>query len=255
MIEEIQKLIDRYHAWLKDKTVLRRVNDRYVEITTPYLDRHNDYIQLYVRRENNRFVLTDDSHTIEDLRNSGVELSSPKRESLLTITLNGFGVKREGDALVVIASPETFALRKHNLIQAILAVNDLFYLAAPTVRSLFMEDVESWLELHQIRYTPRVKLPGKSGYDYLFDFVIPKSTARPERILKAVNNPNRDTASGLILAWLETRESRSPDSRFYAILNDSDRVPSESVMGALMAYDILSVLWSKREEMVEEFVA
>jgi len=43
----------------------------------------------------------------------------------LTLTLNGFGVKVEGDALVVYTSPETFALKKHNLVQAILSVGQL----------------------------------------------------------------------------------------------------------------------------------
>jgi hypothetical protein len=28
-----------------------QVNDQYVEITTPYLDRHNDYTQIYVRKK------------------------------------------------------------------------------------------------------------------------------------------------------------------------------------------------------------
>jgi len=48
MIDEIQVLLDKYLQWLKDKTVLRQVND-WVEITTPYLDRHNDYLQMYAR--------------------------------------------------------------------------------------------------------------------------------------------------------------------------------------------------------------
>ena len=39
---EIEKLLDDYRVWLKDKTTLREVNSKWVEITTPYLDRHND---------------------------------------------------------------------------------------------------------------------------------------------------------------------------------------------------------------------
>ena len=55
MIDEIRKLIDEYTAWLKDKTALRQVGD-WIEITTPYLDRHNDYIQIYVKRENGNLI-------------------------------------------------------------------------------------------------------------------------------------------------------------------------------------------------------
>jgi hypothetical protein len=43
-------------------------------------------------------------------------------------------------------------------VQAILAVDDLLYLAGPVVvASLCLEDVTAWLELHDIRFTPKVK--------------------------------------------------------------------------------------------------
>ena len=61
MIDEIQKLLDQYLAWLRDKTTLRQVKD-WIEITTPYLDRHNDYLQIYVKRENSGFIITDEGN-------------------------------------------------------------------------------------------------------------------------------------------------------------------------------------------------
>ena len=254
MINEIQELLDKYLAWLKDKTILRQVKD-WIEITTPYLDRHNDYIQIYARRQNGEFVLTDDGYVIEDLRSSGCELDTKKRKDLLTLTLNGFGVKTDGDALVVSASQDNFALRKHNLVQAILAVNDLFYLSVPMVVSLFLEDVGAWLNLHEIRYTPKVKFTGKSGFDHLFDFVIPASRRQPERILQAINRPNRETAQALAFSWIDTREVRPPHSRAYAFLNDSEQSPSASVLDALRSYEVRPVLWSNRDGVREELAA
>lgn len=254
MIEEIQNLIDNYVKWLKDKTVLRQVKD-WVEITTPYLDRHNDYLQIYAKRQNAGYLLTDDGYVLEDLQQSGCKLESAKRQALLRITLNGFGVQTNDGRLEIHASPDNFALRKHNLIQAMLAVNDLFYLAVPMVASLFYEDVVVWLDLHEIRYTPKVKFTGKSGYDHLFDFVIPKSRTRPERILHTINRPNRDTAQVLAFSWIDTKEVRPPDSRAYAFLNDSDQTISTSVVDALSNYDVNPILWSKREEVRKELAA
>jgi hypothetical protein len=60
-VQEIEKLLSDYRAWLKDKTTLREVNDSWVEITTPYLDRHNDALQIYARAEDGGYILTDDS--------------------------------------------------------------------------------------------------------------------------------------------------------------------------------------------------
>lgn len=254
MIDDIQHLMNTYHAWLKDKTILREI-DQYIEITTPYLDRHNDYLQIYAKRANGGFVLTDDGYIIEDLEQSGCKLESPKRQDLLKLTLNGFGVQLDGKSLQVHASPENFALRKHNLVQAMLAVNDMFYLAVPMVASLFYEDVVAWLDLHDIRYTPKVKFTGKTGYDHLFDFVIPKSRRQPERILQAINRPNRDSAQAVVLSWIDTKEVRSPDSRAYALLNDSDQLVSQAVIDALRNYDVQPVAWSQREAVREELAA
>jgi len=254
MIDEIQSLLDRYRAWLKDKTVVRQVND-WVEITTPYLDRHNDYLQIYARRQNGDYLLTDDGYVLHDLASSGCALDSAKRQALLKSTLNGFGIQLEKERLEVKASPGNFGLRKHNLVQAMLAVNDLFYLASPVVASVFLEDVIAWLELHEIRYTPKVKFTGKSGYDHLFDFVIPRSKSKPERILQAINRPNRNSAQALAFSWIDTREVRASESRAYAILNDSDQPLHASVLDALRTYDLRPVPWSNREDVREELAA
>jgi hypothetical protein len=255
MIDEVRHLLDSYAQWVRDKSVLRELGDEYVEITTPYLDRHNDYTQIYVRREDGGFLLTDGGETIEDLRSSGCDLETKKRRDLLTATLNGFGVQREGDSLQVKTTPNNFSLRKHNLVQAILAVNDLFYLAVPVVASLFLEDVTSWLELHEIRYTPNVKFTGKSGYDHTFDFVVPASRRAPERLLRAVSRPSRDIAEAMAFSWIDTKEVRPPSSRFYAFLNDEERMPAVSIIEALRSYEITPVLWGERETAREEISA
>ena len=254
MIGEIQKLLDDYMAWLKDKTTLRQI-ENWVEITTPYLDRHNDYLQIYAKKENNGFLLTDDGYTIVDLEQSGCKLQSPKRQDLLKMTLNGFGVQLQNNMLEVHAANDNFALRKHNLLQAMLAVNDMFYLAVPMVASLFYEDVVAWLDLHEVRYTPKVKFTGKTGYDHLFDFVIPKSRLQPERILQTINRPNRDTAQAVAFSWIDTKEVRPPDSKAYAILNDSEQSISSAVVDALRSYDVKPIPWSAREDVREELAA
>ena len=254
-VAEIEKLLDDYRAWLKDKTTLREVNGSWVEITTPHLDRHNDALQIYVRRENGGFVLTDDSYTIHDLEASGCKLDIEKRKSLLQMTLNGFGVRLNHEALEVHATPENFPLRKHTLIQAMLAVNDLFYLAQPRMESLFYEDVVEWLDANDIHYLPNLKFTGMSGYDHHFDFGIPKSKKHPERIVQTINRPTRQSALMFINAWGDTRQVRPPQSKAYAVLNDNEGPASGAVIDALRNYEIQPVQWSERIEIVAELAA
>ena len=254
MIQDIQALLDRYWAWLRDRSSLREIGD-WIEITTPYLDRHNDCLQIYAKRANGGFVLTDDGYVLDDLEQSGCKIDSPKRQALFDTTLNGFGVRRDGQALEVRASEDNFSLQKHNLVQAMLAINDLFYLASPTIASLFHDDVVAWLDLSDIRYTPNVKLTGKSGYDHLFDFVIPKSKTRPERVLRAINRPSRDTAQSMAFSWIDIREVRSPETRAYAILNNSEQAISENVLDAMRNYDVRPIPWSARDKARDELAA
>ena len=255
MITQIEKLLNDYISWLRDKTKLREVGDDWVEITTPHLDRHNDYLQIYAKRQNGAIILTDDGYIIDDLVQGGCKLDSSKRQALLKMTLAGFGIENNEGRLEIRATPENFPLRKHSLIQAMLAVNDMFYLAAPTVFSLFCEDVQNWLDDNDVRCTPKVKFTGKSGYDHLFDFVIPKSRRQPERILETITGPSKDTAEVTVFKWIDTRDVRSADSKAYAILNDQEQKVPSGVIEALESYNIRAVPWGNRDAFREELAA
>lgn len=254
MTEEIQELLDQYWDWLRDKTTLRQMNG-WVEITTPYLDRHNDRLQIYAGRRGEGYVLADGGYVLDDLEQSGCKIDGSRRQALLTMTLNGFGVQRAENQLQVNASKSNFALRKHNLVQAMLAVNDMFYLAQPMVANLFYEDVVNWLDVSDVRYTPNVKFTGASGYDHLFQFVIPKSRAQPERILRPINRPNRERAQSMAFSWIDTKDVRPSESRAYAILNDSDAGVSAAVLDAMRSYEVSPILWSEREAVLPELAA
>ncbi len=254
MMSDLKVLLDQYATWLRDETALREVEES-IEITTPYLDRHNDYLQIYAEPTANGFVLTDDGYTLDDLELSGCKINSPKRQELFTTTLNGFGVRSNEGVLEIDASAENFPLRKHNLVQAILAVNDLFYLASPTVANLFVEDVATWLDFCKVRYTPNVKFTGKSGYDHRFDFVIPRSKSHPERVLRAVNRPNRDSAQAMAFAWFDTKETRSSESLAYAILNDSPKRIATPILTAMSSYGVRPILWDARDKVRMELAA
>ena len=256
MKREIQRLLDDYWKWLKDETDLQII-DEWIQVHTPFLDRHNDLLTIYIMAHNGRFLLTDDGYIVDDLEQSGCRINSPKRRMLFETTLRGFGVgtNEQTEALEVWASKEDFALKKHNLVQAMLAVNDMFYLATPTITSLFLEDVAIWLTNSQVRYTPNLKLTGRSGYDHRFDFVIPKSSHLPERIIRTINRPTRDAAEAIVFSWMDTRETRAPESRVYAILNDSDQAVAMTVIDAMRSYDVRPIVWSERQEALEDLAA
>ena len=51
------------------------------------------------------------------------------------------------------------------------------------------------------------------------------------------------------------RKVRSPETRAYAILNDSEQTVSENVLSAMRNYDVHPVQWSVRNKVREELAA
>lgn len=253
--EECELLIEEYVRWLRSGLAATKV-DGACELTTPFLDRHNDHLQIYAIRENGEIRLTDDGYILAELQASGVSLTTPKRKAILDGFLRGFGVQREDDELTVNASPSNVGQRIHTLVQAMLAVNDMFVLAQPRVASLFFEDVRAFLDEHEVRYSERVKLPGRTGFDHSIDFLIPKSRAKPERLVKTINAPNKNTVTNYLFALNDIRQNRSLQSQAYAVLNDHHRKPpGGDVLRALQEYDVVPALWSERERFGPELAA
>ncbi len=252
MSADCKKLVDAYVNWLKTRITVVDLNG-VCEITTPFLDRHNDRLQIYVQKVPQGLRLTDDAYILGDLEATGCAPDTPARRQILHTTLNGFGVKLSDDGeLFVEATEETFPQRKHSLVQAMLVVNDMFMTAKEKVKSFFWDDVSLFLEANEVRFTPKINFTGKSGYVHRFDFVIPHSRSQPERILRAINSPSRDSATSLIFAWTDSKETRPPESHAYAVLNDSEEPISQEVLEALQQYEITPIRWTQRNDYVPE---
>lgn len=250
----INDLIDDYYKWLRDKTILKEKKD-IVEITTPYLNVHNDYIQIYMTRDGSKYVLSDDEETISELEMYGCQLDSGKRSKILQSVLQGFGVSLNGKAIQTTATPDDFPMKKHCLIQAILSVNDMFFLSDPYIKSIFWEDVQGWLDECEIRFTPNIIIKGLSGFDRKFDFVIPKSKKAPERLVKTINNPTKNAADLFIMDWLDTKDNRSQNSSAFVFINDTEKTLSAAIPQALKNYGINCCPWSNRESVREKLAA
>ena len=251
MIKNCQELVNSYIEWLRQKITVENING-ICEITTPFLDRHNDHMQIYVKKTETGIILTDDGYIINDLRLSGCEFNTEKRKQMLHSILNGFGINLDREELIIETKIDHFPQKKHDLLQAMLSINDLFVLSAPTIASLFREDVERFLRSHEIRFTPTVKFTGKSGLDHSFDFVIPASKEKPERIMRTINNPTRQNISLLIFSWTEIAEVREKNSTLYGVLNDLERKVNPDFINALKQYNINTIQWSHKEDYIKE---
>lgn len=251
-MENINTLVDSYYSWLKDNTLLT-TSGEYTKITTPFLDRHNDCIELYIKQlENNKFIITDDGYTIDDLEICGFSFNTPKRKELLENILYTYHINNDSGVLSTICTTDNFPHKKHFFIQSILSINDLYYTNKSNVASLFFDDVSNFFDDNNIYYNSNMKVSGKSGFDHNIDFALAaiKKKSISEAFIKVLNSPTKSNTENILFAWNDIKDSRKDKSDMFVILNDIENKVKNDILIALESYEIKPLLWSNKDNII-----
>ena len=248
------ELKEKYISWLEDEITVNKIGE-YIEVTSPFLDRYNDYLQVYAKLENDKeILLTDDSYIINNLEMSGIDMKSSKRKQLLQSFLNKYSVKLENNALVTKSNIEDFPQKILFLMQAMINVDDMFMLSQNKVASLFLEDVKNFLDTKDIFYTRDVNFVGKSGFVYSYEYLIQRTKEKPERLCKVINNPNKQNFQSTMFMWNDTKETRDDNSQLIVFLNDENRIDSNVIEG-FNKYNVDTIPWSERDKYLDKLTA
>jgi len=118
---DIQKMINNYTAWLKKEITIAAFGE-YIELTTPYLDRFNDYLQIYVKQnQDGTITLTDDGYIVGNLISSGMKFKiGTNRHNMLLKTAKKYHVSIVDEDIVTTATSHTFP-------QSVSLNSNLFY--------------------------------------------------------------------------------------------------------------------------------
>lgn len=245
MILDIKKLIDDYTSWLKNEISFEKIGE-YYEITTPYLDNANDYLQIYVKQDENDIFFTDDCAIMHGLKANGFQLTANRKIYLQRI-LAQYGVELNKDELTAKAPIQQFAQKKHLFIQAMLRIDDMFALTKSRVSSFFVDDIQNFFDKKEIYYSDNVQFVGKSGFTHNYDFLLQRTKNKPERLCQAVNNPNKSNMGNLLFAWSDTKVKRKEGSQLIVILNDQNGI-TKGVEDGFLNYDAKVIRWSQRDK-------
>ncbi len=239
-----------YLNWFKEKIVFANITNA-IEITTPFLNSNQDYIQIYAIKDGNNFILTDDGSTLNELYLVGFDIKSPKRKELLEGIIRNYGVSlSDSGDLSIKTTADQFPHKKHALLQAMLKVNDMLFLNRKTVKNIFFEDVRKFLWDNDIRSTPNLGLPGISGYTHNIDFAIPASKSVGERFIQTMNSLDRNKVQSTLFLWNDIKPARKgSDSSLFVFVNDALK-QSDNHLEALNRYSVKVVAWDKRNEVI-----
>ena len=245
-----------YMKWLNENIEQHKVKDNIYRVTLPFMDRNNDFIDIYIiDNKNNSYTLTDDGAILNDLTFNGFDLHSKRRNEILKSITNSYGISLYKNELTINCSIQDLPLKKHMLAQCMLKVSDMFFLSKNTVQSIFLEDVQLFLDNNNIRYMDNISIVGKSKLITHYDFGIAKSKTASERFIKTVNNFDINSARNIIFSWSDTKDERHHDTQLYVFIQDVDKKFSSDAYEALKEYGIKPALWSKKEIYINELIA
>ncbi len=249
----LEELVNNYYIWLKNKTniILPNGSD-WAVIDTPFIGQFNDAIELFAKKEKDRIILSDDGITLQNLQLSGVSLScSNKRKELLDYILLNYGINLNNEELIVEANENNFPQKKHNLLSAILEINDFYLLAKHTVSSIFKEDVKEYLDSQNIIYTPQFISRGSIDIEFVFDFQI--AHKNKEIVIKSFNNLNKMNFTHFIYTWNDIKKVREKITKKsfigLAIINNQDKEIKPDYLNALKTEGADYILWNERFDM------
>jgi|DewCreStandDraft_4_1066084.scaffolds.fasta_scaffold10389_5 hypothetical protein len=246
----LNELIDNYYNFLKGKTtVFTETGSNWAVISTPFVGLFNDTLEIYIKKENEKIIISDDGLTYRNLELIGSAISrSPKRKDLLDRILLTYGIQLQNDELIVEGTENNFPQKKHNLISAISEINDMYMLAKHTVASIFKEDVKNYLDEQEIIYTPQFISKGSTGLEFTFDFQI--AYREKEIVLKAFNTLNKLNLPNFLFTWSDIKKVREnitgKELIGLAIINDEEREIQKEYLDALKSENADFILWTQR---------
>ena len=145
-------------------------------------------------------------------------------------------------------SVSSYPVDMHMFLQAMLAVNDMFFLSGNTVKTIFLDDVVSYLDEQDIVYTPNFIAKGSTGLEFNFNFQI--AGKKTELLINAFNSINKSNLTAFLFDWIDIKEARQRQSkknvRGLAIINDVTKEIDSKYLEALSAKETDYILFSER---------
>jgi hypothetical protein len=116
-------------------------------VFTPFMFEDGDHLSIVLKREKERWLLSDEGHTYMHLTYDLDEkdLQRGTRQKIITNALSAFNVDdREGELIIPIIDHQ-YGDSLFNFVQALLKISDVSYLSRERVRSTFMEDFKTFM--------------------------------------------------------------------------------------------------------------
>lgn len=237
---DVKDLVEQYIDFLKTNITYKQVEKGF-EITTPFLDEKNDWIQIYISEvNNNEIVLSDAGECLAYWEELGITINKARREQIIS-SLRPFGVNLNlNNEICTQCTIKDFAKKKHSLLQAIIKVYDMSSMIQTRNIVDFSKDVADYFNKNQIYYMEGISILGKTGFVHTYDFSIQRDRNFNERFCKAINKLTKTNVISTIFGWQETKEQRKGNSDLIVFTNEQTK-DIDTLTNGFNEYNIVTI--------------
>jgi hypothetical protein len=115
-------------------------------VYTPFMFDDGDHFVVILKREDGKWVLTDEGHTFMHMSYDEVDVSRGMRKSIIDRTLLNFAISNDSGELRLTIPDEAFGDALFSFVQGLTKITDTTYWTQERVRSTFLDDFRNLLE-------------------------------------------------------------------------------------------------------------
>ena len=245
----LEKILNKYYAFLRDRSsIIENTGTNWQVISTPFVGLFNDTIEIYIKKQDRSIILSDDGITLNNLDTMGVSISrSQKRREIIDRVLLNWGLRLVGKEIITEANEHSIVQKKFAFISAISEINDMYILSKHAISSIFIEEVQNYLDEQKIIYTPSFIAKGTTGLEFNFDFQI--AGHDKEIVIKSFNTLNKINVPNFLFSWEDIKPAREKITnkkiQALALINNTKNIKDE-YLEALTSKKADFILWNER---------
>lgn len=123
--------------------------DRY-RVFTPFLFEDGDHLAIVLKREGERWILSDEGHTYMHLTYDIDEkdLQRGTRQKIISNALTAFALEDRAGELLIKIPDERYGDALYSFVQGLMKISDVSYVSRERARSTFLEDFRAFISAH-----------------------------------------------------------------------------------------------------------
>lgn len=208
--DEIKTIANNWSNMIIEKTKFSRLENKKIQISTPFSDAFGDGILFnLIRTDNGSYTITDEGYTIWNLTANFVDIKKKKsnrwRILLSIIKPDGFKIGRNNEIFKDDIRQQYVGQAITDFIQILISVSDIAFLNRSNTIGVFFDDANDYFNDRRKEYSflKTIYAEGKTTQKYKFEYLF---TPEPNnfKLTKMYNTLSKNSMDAIIGIWSDT---------------------------------------------------